>query len=123
MFRRRNDQITPSMDEVEGGKFEPLSPDKEVVLFINGVHHTYYPSRLSCNKSFRVASGRNGAMQTVQALVDVTKSLLPANGRNHSGRVRLGRQGGDPRHEIPSCELGFGSETPLPSAGLSTVAP
>lgn len=49
-FRRRNEQLAPSVDEVEDNKFEPLSPDKEVVLSIEGVHHTYYPSRLSCKK-------------------------------------------------------------------------
>lgn len=47
----KREQITPSVDREESDKFEPLSPGSEVVLSLQSVHHTYYPSRLSCNKN------------------------------------------------------------------------
>mmetsp|Transcript_18650 Transcript_18650/g.44881 ORF Transcript_18650/g.44881 Transcript_18650/m.44881 type:complete len:1405 (-) Transcript_18650:72-4286(-) len=50
MIGPRTEQIAPSLESEESDKFEPLSPDKEVVVSLRGVHHTYYPSRLRCNK-------------------------------------------------------------------------
>lgn len=47
----QKEQIAPSVDNEESGNFEPLSPDKEVVLSAKGLQHTYYPSKLSCNKN------------------------------------------------------------------------
>mmetsp|Transcript_23021 Transcript_23021/g.43525 ORF Transcript_23021/g.43525 Transcript_23021/m.43525 type:complete len:784 (+) Transcript_23021:1519-3870(+) len=51
MLGSRTEQTTALIDSVESDKFEPLSPDKEVVLSLKGLHHTYHPSRLSCNKN------------------------------------------------------------------------
>lgn len=51
IFCPNNEQVTPSLESNEGENFEQLSPDKEVVISLRDVHHTYYPAKLSCNKN------------------------------------------------------------------------
>ena len=53
-FGRRGEQTITSSPEsgvVGDDKFEPLSPEQDVVLSVKGLCHSYYPSPLSCDKN------------------------------------------------------------------------
>ena len=51
IFEHKAEQIASSPDSDVGDKFEPLSPGQDVVLSVKGLHHSYYPSPLSCDKT------------------------------------------------------------------------
>eukprot|EP00985_Skeletonema_marinoi_P021092 scaffold12780_cov145-Skeletonema_marinoi.AAC.2 len=48
---QKAEHIASSPDSDVGDKFEPLSSGKDVVLSVKGLHHSYYPSPLRCDKT------------------------------------------------------------------------